>query len=447
MKRKWIVLSLITGLIMLTGVLLYDAYRTMSGRAGQAKGLSEQNSFMPADLIAENKDPEDGTETKDHTEREEETETNETAKEVLSVPDDVNVVIFGDILLHENALANANRYAGGTGAREDWNRGFDIKPMFQSISREIGEADLAMVTQASLLGANGAEESLSGYPTFNGPVSVIDDLKEMGFDAVNCATNHALDLGKAGWDNSVKAWREKDLHAIGMADGTENPNAPERCVIECGGLRIALLSYVSTTNVKISSSAQISVPYYTVNDTAIRRKMLEDDVAACKNAADAVIVFVNFGSDTGFDISSLQEDTVRILAEAGADVIVGNGPKVLQPVQWITRANGKKTLCAYSLGNSICTMQYIENLLGGYLRFTLEKKGGEVAIKDALFVPTVVVYDEKIDHLRLEKLADYTEDRFLEHGSNILYGRGEYAWLNAMVRKQSDPSLLPASFR
>ena len=92
-------------------------------------------------------------------------------------------------------------------------------------------------------------------------------------------------------------------------------------------------------------------------------------------------------------------------------------------------------------------MQYIENLLGGYLRFTLAKKGGEVEIKDVIFEPTIVVYDDKIDNLHLNKLSGFSEENFLDHGSNILYGRGEYAWLAAMVKKQADPSFLPASFR
>ena len=119
------------------------------------------------------------------------------------------ICVFGDNLIHENVLNEANRSNGGTGTREGFSMGFDFKPIYKNVASIIEEADFSICNQASLVGANDAPNSLSGYPLFNTPSSLGKDLVTLGFDGVNIANNHLLDMGASGLKQSI-AW----LHYI-----------------------------------------------------------------------------------------------------------------------------------------------------------------------------------------------------------------------------------------
>lgn len=445
MKRKWIFMSLVTGLIMLAGVLFIDFYRNTSGTRNNPldEVVNLEESTEDASPVIQPKDdskPLDRIDSKSN--------EGETSEEVTHLEEaKANFVIFGDVLIHENVLANANRYAGGSGGRDDYGSGFDFKPIFENVGGLISGADYAVINQSSLAGANDAPSALSGYPKFNGPSSVSNDYISLGFQGVNIASNHALDLGAEGWKNVLRVWKDKNIKAIGAYENDKEFREPESKIIDVNGIRVACLSYVSDTNYHLIAQQDLGIPLVTVNG-ALKKKMVEDDVAACRQISDAVIVWIWWSGDASFETTEYQQETAQFLANTGVDVILGNGPKVLQRTEWIETDSGGKTLCAYSLGNTVCTMQYIENLLGGVLSFSLEKDtSGQVTVKNVVVEPTMIVYDENIDHLRVVKLSEFTEQDFDAHGSNILYGKGRYDWLSETVKKQIDEAFLPAVYR
>lgn len=62
------------------------------------------------------------------------------------------------------------------------------------------------------------------------------------------------------------------------------------------------------------------------------------------------------------------------LADAGADVIIGTHTHTLQDVEYIQRADGKRTLVAYSLGNFVSGMLEESCQLEGMSTFDIEKR-------------------------------------------------------------------------
>ncbi len=71
------------------------------------------------------------------------------------------------------------------------SRGYDFSNYYKNIKKYI-QADYCFVNQETILGGGGKP---SGYPLFNAPDSVADDLEKVGFNIVNGATNHAYDQG------------------------------------------------------------------------------------------------------------------------------------------------------------------------------------------------------------------------------------------------------------
>ena len=102
------------------------------------------------------------------------------------------------------------------------------------------------------------------------------------------------------------------------------------------------------------------------------------------------------------------------LADAGADVIIGT--HTLQDVEYIQRADGKRTLVAYSLGDFVNGMLEESCQLEGMLSFDIEKK----KIKNVVFTPLVNYYTltgKKERHdFSVYRLKDYTNELVEKHG-------------------------------
>ena len=366
---------------------------------------------------------------------------------IASVPDyRVSIVISGSNVIHESILNQAKKDAPKTKNQKSEDA-YDFRPLYKNIQGTLGASDFAVCNQTTLVGANNQSDAFSGYPLFNAPAKLADDLIEVGFDAFNIASNHLLDLGSGGKKNSVMMWKQKKTYLIGGESSEQEWDDVASKIIEIDGVNLCFLGYTATTN-GLYPDKDTFVPYYTLNETALRKDRVQSQIRAAKDVADAVIVLVNWANNASFDVTEHQTETAAMFCEAGADVIVGVGPAVIQKIEWITDREGThKTLCAYSLGNTMGTMQYMENLLGGFLSFTAVKDHDHCYISDVLFRPTVIHYDQLRENIALYPLQAYTEEIFSRHGSNLLYGFSDYKEFVTIPRKVIAPEFLPANLR
>ncbi|MBR2634010.1 MAG: CapA family protein [Clostridia bacterium] len=358
----------------------------------------------------------------------------------------VRFFIGGDNLIHENVLNEANRLAGGSGSRSGYGSGFSFQPLYGDLADTIRTADLAVCNQASLVGGNDAPGALAGYPLFNSPSSLAEDLLALGFDAVNIGNNHLLDLGDHGLKQSLSVWKEKDVILLGGYESADEMRAVANKIHRVNGIKIAMLSYTATTN-GLKSKENAPIPYYGDGGGGVSQDVL-DQIGQCRRNADLVLVFVNWGNTESFEVGEEQKEAARRFAEAGADVILGTGPKVIQKIERILSADQEReTLCVYSLGNFMGTMQYLDNLFGGALLFEAKKTEEGCRIENVLFQPLVIHYDERISSLGVYTLQNYPESLFSRHGSNLLYGKGRYSRYFEILQSLIPREFLPVSLR
>ncbi len=397
MKKKTIVIAIIGCLILSFSMILLDYYRPIF----VSRSHREKEEY---ESVADEMEPEEIKESR------------------------YRFAVFGDNMIHENVLNFANIQAGGIGKREEYELGFDFLPLYENIKKYVDEADYSVIHQASLVGADSDWRTLSGYPLFHSPKILGDHLMQIGFDAVNIANNHMLDMKEKGYYNSVNYWKGKSIDLVGgYLNQKEYENTEEKIKV-FGDLRIAMLSYTATTN-GLSASKSCPIPYFTVNDTAILKKQLTEDVIKAKENSDLVFVFINWGNSASFEPDETQKQTARILADAGADLILGTGPKVIQRIEAVSaKDSDHQAICVYSLGNIMGTMQYMENLLGGFVTFDIVKLQGDWEIQSLLFHPTVIHYNEDFTEIGVYPLSDYTQELYMEHGSNKKNGYGSYHW-------------------
>jgi len=331
----------------------------------------------------------------------------ETEPPVTDPYADVNVTFAaaGDNLIHPNIYMEA-------ASRAEYGEGYNFKPMYSEIADLIASADLSFINQETLMAGDSFE--VSGYPSFNSPQKLGLDLVELGFDIINIANNHMLDKSAAGLDATIDFWNTQPVTLLG---GYKNAaDSAKIRTIEIDGITIAFLSYAHHTNgIVLPSSSELDIPY--VEDSRIERELAE-----AEKIADFTIVSVHWGEEN----TSVQDDEqtrlAHLMAENGADVILGHHSHTLLPIEWIDRDDGTRTLCAYSLGNLVSAMMYPENMVGGLLSFTVKSDGnGGLCVDDISFTPTVFYYGMNHFGTHIYRLENYTADIAGGHGTQM-YG-------------------------
>lgn len=312
------------------------------------------------------------------------------------VPTTINIKMVGDILMHSRVSES--------GLKADGSYNYDH--MFSNVLDEIQSADIAIANQEVMLG--GTELDISGYPSFNAAFEVGDALAASGFNVVLFATNHAVDKGAIAVDNCINYLETylPQLNYLGI--NKTAGDAEEIFIYEQDGVKVAILNYTYATNSSLPADRE-----YMVN--ILEKERLIKDLNKANELADFVIVCPHWGPEYTHEPyanenSNLdQVNWAQLMADNGADLIIATHPHVIQPVQWITAADGSRTLCYYSIGNFISTQDQAPRMVGAMADITIETtETGEVMITDYGIIPLVTHIRSKIGLVTTYKLSDYT---------------------------------------
>ena len=362
-------------------------------------------SFAGCGNDVENKSPE-----KDNPASEEISEQNSQPEENTAI----SFVGVGDNLIHETVYIDADKYSG-----EMNDDKYDFSPMYEEIKEYIRASDLAFVNQETPIG--GQELGVSGYPAFNSPYELAQNLKDVGFNIINTATNHSLDKGQAAIDNQTAYLNELGnvVHS-GTADSWDRYNYIP--VFEIKGVRFSFLSYTTHTN-GITAENDYAV-HYLEDDEII------EDVQKAKEMSDVVIVSAHWGEENMANASDYQLYYAQFFADLGVDVVIGTHPHVIQPVEWLDGKDGNKTLVAYSLGNFLGGMLAVDNSLSGILSFDFVKSNDDVTIENVKWIPIVIHFEtnggdimEDRHSYKIYPLSEYTEELASKHALNGYNGQ------------------------
>jgi len=334
----------------------------------------------------------------------------------------VSFVGVGDNVIHPNIFREAARRGAET------ERGYDFKPMYSDIAEIISMADVAFINQETLMA--GEEYGFTGYPKFNTPQALGYDLCELGFDVINIANNHICDQGTSGLVDTISFWEGLDVTLIG---GYRNASDYDNIrLITVNDITIAFLSYTFSTNgIRLYPEDGYEIPILPyLDEEDIRRQ-----TALAKESAEAVIVSVHWGDENKFEVNAEQKKYASIMAECGVDVIVGHHPHVLQPIEWLDRPDGKRTLCIWSLGNIVSTMENGFNMAGGIIDFDIVRRSGNISIENVSLIPTVFHYGKNFFGTHIYLLEDYSESLAAVHGTQNYGNLDTYEQLVGYVRE------------
>ena len=376
-----------------------------------------------------------------------ETETEpDTEPAPVSTEGRVTFFAAGDNIIHECVYLDAMTQATSVGATSEYY----FVGMYKNMRDKISSADLAFINAEGPLDPTGAP---NGYPSFNAPREAGDALVEVGFDIINLANNHMLDYqGASGLKGTIGYWKTKDVMTVGGYEGEADYNTIR--TIEKNGVKIAVLSYTYGTNGNVlpAGTTDLWIPY--IDDADITRH-----IAEAKTLADCVIVSMHWGNENKFDVTPEQTRLASLIADAGADVVIGHHTHTIQPIKWVDGKDGHRTLVTYSLGNFLHTQLNSYNLVGGTVTFDIVKdpESGDVTIESPVFDPTVCHYTANVavldslgyykrENILIYRLADYTDALAAESGSQN-WGAFNLSTLKGYVTSTIDADFLPDDWR
>ncbi|HWF52228.1 MAG TPA: CapA family protein [Solirubrobacteraceae bacterium] len=229
----------------------------------------------------------------------------------------LTVEVNGDLLIHAPVWDRALAYGHGT---------YDFTPMLREIAPYIKSADLAICHVETPM----TPRPPQGYPIFNTPTQLARAIKHAGWDVCDTASNHSLDQGQYGIDETGLALdRAGVLHTGSFASAAAGQRT---LMITVKGVRVAFLAYTEMTN-GLRPPHPWSVNIAGVD--AVRRAAR----LARRRGAQVVIVNFHWGQEFQSQPSTFQLATARALAtDPDITAIVGQHVHVVQP---IVRVHGK----------------------------------------------------------------------------------------------------------
>jgi hypothetical protein len=218
--------------------------------------------------------------------------------------------------------------------------------------------------------------------SFGADVALARHLLPAGFDALSLANNHAYDMLAVGVEETPVILAELGIVPLG-AVGEDADQSVRMETIEREGWRVGLVAVTTQINAR-PLPGMPPLPLVEQAELATRVVPLVEDARV---AHDLVVVLVHWGLEYADEPDWVQQQAARALVEAGADLVIGHHPHVLQGIE--RHGHG---LIAYSLGNFLFENVKEIPRLSGVLRVRYDGRGClEAVVLHPAFVKSVPI--------------------------------------------------------
>lgn len=338
--------------------------------------------------------------------------SNRNTKQDTAEPITFTLTSLGDTLCHNT------QYWDAYNSKIDE---YDFSYVYEDIKNYTLSSDITIGSLETTFA--GKEKGYSNYPTFNTPDSLATALKDIGVDVVSLAGNHALDYGYTGLCRTIDVFNNIGLSHLGTYKTAEDQ---EKILIkDVKGVKIAFINYTYGTNgIPLPSGKDFCV-------NLIDKDFIKKQINQAKEQnVDMIVACMHWGTEYRTTANSEQKDLANFLFENGVDVILGNHPHVLEPMEkkTITLQDGttKDVFVVYALGNFTADQRDEITRDSAILNLTITKNSdGKISIDKVNYVPIYMykntnVSTHKFKILDIEKtIKDYEEGKTTSINSTV----------------------------
>ena len=280
-------------------------------------------------------------------------EHNIYAKEAFS-EEYVTLLFAGDILFDPNYSVMAKVLQNGG------DIGNGIAP---DLIGEMQSADIMMLNNEFAYSDRGAPTPEKQF-TFRARPDSVAYLTDMGVDIVSLANNHAYDYGEQALLDSLQILQAEGIPYVGAGVNEQEASAPVYFIIN--DMKIAFISATQIErldNPDTKGATETSPGVF----RCFNGEKLMQTVAQAKEESDFVVVYIHWGTENQEETDWLQNKQAPELVEAGADLIIGDHPHILQRIEII---DGVPVI--YSLGNFWFNSKPLDT---GMVKVTISEEG------------------------------------------------------------------------
>ena len=255
----------------------------------------------------------------------------------------ITLLFVGDIMLDR-------------GVENIWQNYQNSRYPFLNVVDEIRKADIAFANLEGSISENGKNQKIK-Y-SFRFDPSSVEGLKFAGFDVLSLANNHSFDWGREALEDTVNILRGNDILPVGAGINYLEANSP--AIKNVAGAKIAFFAY---ENIEPNSKYDEATKDL-AGKSSFNLERVKNEISAIKQLkiADMAIVSMHWGEEYQLRSNKFQQEIGRALVEAGADIIIGHHPHVIQEIE-----RYKNGWIAYSLGNFIFDQNFSEETMKGLM--------------------------------------------------------------------------------
>lgn len=260
----------------------------------------------------------------------------------------------------------------------------DYKYPFLKIAERINKADIVFGNlETTIISGRVIRDN---EMIFRADSKSVEGLKLAGFNILSIANNHIMNFGKSGLESTIKNLDENNISHIGAGIGKEE--IYKSVIKDIKGTKFAFLGFTYNSDQRRSSNGAV----YGVANMEIKK--MKESVEKAKLENDIVIVSMHAGTEYKTSSSLFQENFARSAIDAGANLVIGGHPHVVQNVE-----KYKEGYIFYSLGNFVFDQMWSN-----------ETRLGAIA--------EIIFKDKKIDNIKFIpiKSYDYSQPAILDGG-------------------------------
>lgn len=257
----------------------------------------------------------------------------------------------------------------------------DYNLPFINIADFLKSADLTFANLENPVSSRGV--NVGSKYSFRADPRTIEGLKYAGFNIVSIANNHMWDYGREAFLDTMTHLREAGIDFVGGGNNSKEAHQP--VIKDVKGTKVAFLAYTEFLQSVIAGKNSAGITRWDM-------EQMKKDIIAAQNESDLVVVSFHWGDEYQTKHNLKQEQFAKAAIDAGADLIIGHHPHVVQEVEQY-----KEGWIAYSLGNFVFDQNFSKETMSG-LALLVNVRDSKISDIEKVKISISKDYQPKIDN-------------------------------------------------